>query len=849
MRFISHAGCDAIAGFAPFRAVFKGIRMGSAAWTVHKFGGSSLATADLYRTVAGVLDDQGDQRQAVVVSAMGGVTDALLSAAALAANRDEAYRDALAQVQTRYVVAARDLFGNSSAETETFFAQDGNALEDVLRGVWQLNVASEEAASLVAGMGEVWSARMLSDLLSLQGRKAAFLDARDALVVRPSKLGPVVQWGESANNLDAFVADCNADVLVITGFVASDEAGRPTTLGRNGSDHSASIFAKLLAAEAIHIWTDVDGVMSADPRLVPEARVLKALSYNEALELAYFGATVLHPQTMIPAVEANIPIHIRNTLKPDVPGTRIDRAEHKNFEIKGISAMGGMALVNLEGSGMIGVPGTAQRVFGALREADISVVMISQASSEHSICFLVSEADSVQADELLRDAFHREIARGQIQSVSILRDCSVLAIVGDAMAGQPGVAAKFFSALAKAGISVRAIAQGSSERNISAVIDSGEVARALRTVHASFYLSPATIAIGVVGAGTVGSVLVDQLRAQIPVLKERSALNLRVRAIANSRQMLLGDDLPLADWRSDLEASDVALDLAELVATVRAEPVPHAVIVDCTASGEVAQHYADWLALGVHVVTPNKQANTASMAYYRQLRQNMREQQTHFLYETTVGAGLPIIQTLRDLAETGDGIARIDGIFSGSLAYLFNTYDGARPFSQLVKEALDNGYTEPDPRDDLSGMDVARKMVILSREVGLEWELSDVDVQSLVPEELIEADVKTFLERLPEHDDAMLQRLEDARSKGLQLRFIGSVDVAGKTPPKVSMEAVPDDHPFANINLTDNIVQYVTERYNANPLVVQGPGAGPEVTAGGVFADVLRLASYLGVRV
>ena len=818
-------------------------------WIVHKFGGSSLATPELYRTVAGILEEQGDGPQAVVVSAMGGVTDALLDAAGQAARRDEAYKKTLTSVRSRYVEAARTLLGEAAGETESFFTQDGDALDDVLRGVWRLNVASEEAAALVAGVGEVWSARLLSDLLRSHGRSARFVDARNILVVRPSKLGPVVRWEESARRLDEFLAGRNADVVVITGFVAADEEGRPTTLGRNGSDHSASIFAKLLDAKAIHIWTDVDGVMSADPRLVPEARVLRALSYNEALELAYFGATVLHPQTMVPAIESQIPIHIRNTMNPATPGTRIDGANHENFEIKGISAVGRLALINLEGSGMIGVPGTAQRVFGALREADISVVMISQASSEHSICFLVAESDGAQAEELLRDAFHREIERRQIQSVTALPGCSVLAIVGDAMAGQPGVAAKFFTALARASISVRAIAQGSSERNISAVIDSSEVARALRTVHASFYLSRATIAIGLVGAGTVGSVFLDQLQAQIPVLRERSQLNLRVRAIANSKRMLLGDDIPLENWRDDLRECEEALDLERLVETVRSEPVPHAVIVDCTASGEVAKEYSRWLAAGVHVVTPNKQANTASIDYYRELRKHMREQHTHFLYETTVGAGLPIIQTLRDLAETGDGIAQIDGIFSGSLAYLFNTYDGTRPFSELVREALDNGYTEPDPRDDLSGMDVARKMVILAREVGLEWELDDVDVQSLVPEDLIEADVQTFLDRLPEHDDAMRARFDEAKAKDLKLRFTGSLDVAGGSPPKVSLEAVADNHPFANINLTDNIVQYVTDRYNANPLVVQGPGAGPEVTAGGVFADVLRLASYLGVRV
>jgi aspartokinase/homoserine dehydrogenase 1 len=506
-----------------------------------------------------------------------------------------------------------------------------------------------------------------------------------------------------------------------------------------------------------------------------------------------------------------------------------------------------VALINLEGAGMIGVPGTAHRLFGALREESISVILISQGSSEHSICCAIPQAQAARAKSVLEAAFARELAEGQIQSVDVTRELAILAVVGDGMTGMPGVSGKVFSALGNAHINVRAIAQGASERNISVVVDGTHATRALRAAHASFYLSPHTLSIGVIGPGTVGQVLLDQLASQRERLAREFKINLRVRGVLRSRQMRLADvGLELPHWRAELLSGSQPADLDRFVEHVRVDYLPHTVLIDCSADAEVASHYHEWLAAGIHIVTPNKKANSGSLAYYESLKTARRASGAHYLYETTVGAGLPVIQTLRDLRETGDEITSIEGIFSGTLAYLFNVYDGTMPFSSIVREAKQRGYTEPDPRDDLSGTDVARKLIILGREMGLKLEMSDVQIASLVPSDLVGGSSEDFLSGLVRHDAVMKRQYEGARSRGKVLRYIGALSAKGTAT--VGLAELDDKHSFANIALTDNVVRYATARYCNNPLIVQGPGAGPEVTAGGVFADLLRLATYLGAR-
>jgi bifunctional aspartokinase / homoserine dehydrogenase 1 len=815
-------------------------------WIVHKFGGTSLANADCFRRVADIVTTGPDGGRAVVVSAMRGVTDTLLGLVDRAARGVDS-RVEMDALRARHREAAAELLPAEAAKAlDENLASELEDVNNVLKALSLVRSASHRSRDLVSGFGEIWSARLLTAVLSERvGQPVSFVNARDVLVVEPGEMGPIVVWDESRRRCRNAIDAGDATTLVITGYIAASLEGLPTTLGRNGSDYSASIFAALLDASEVQIWTDVDGVMSGDPRRVPEAKVIDVMSYSEAMELAYFGAKVIHPQTMAPAVAQNIPIRIRNTFNPTHAGTTIAAATpERDAVVKGVSGVDAVAVINLEGAGMIGVPGTADRLFGALRKADISVMLISQGSSEHSICFAVREEAAEAARRVVEQAFVVELEQGQVQRVEVTPACGILAVVGDGMAGLPGIAGRFFRTLGSAGINVRAIAQGASERNISAVIAGKDMTRALRAVHSSFYLSAKTVSIGIVGPGSVGSALIEQLRAASERLREAFSLDLRVRGLATSRRMLLEPSrIDLDQWRALLDHGEPC-DLQRFVDHIQADYVPHSVIIDCTASQEIAQRYAEWLERGIHVITPNKRAHSGPATYYHDLRRVARAANTHFMYEATVGAGLPVINTLKDLVETGDDIETISGIFSGTLAYLFNVFDGTKPFSSIVREARSLGYTEPDPRDDLSGMDVARKAVILAREAGLDLELAELEVESLVPSALADASVDEFLERLADFDAPMAERVAAARAANQVLRYVADVDMRQRRA-RVRLQGFDAAHPFANISLTDNIVQFVTGRYSANPLIVRGPGAGPDVTAAGIFADLLRLCSML----
>ncbi|NIV16894.1 MAG: bifunctional aspartate kinase/homoserine dehydrogenase I [Woeseiaceae bacterium] len=816
-------------------------------WKVHKFGGSSLSDGACFRHVAGLMLGTQEARIGVVVSAMGGMTDALLHLVTLAEQDNDSFNDELNAIGERYSDTARSLVEDDAlVEVLDAWSEDSDDIRDVLKAIALVRSAPQRSRDVVAGYGEIWSARLLAAYLGQESpqRGGTWIDARRVLTVDHTELGPTVNWQASQSNFDEIVPRGFEGIAVITGFIASDEDGLQTTLGRNGSDFSAAIFAALAGASELSIWTDVDGVMSADPNRVPEAQVIEQLTYNEAMELAYFGARVIHPQTLGPVVDNDIPVIIRNTFSPEHPGSRISATIAPGDDIKGITAISGMALVNLEGAGMIGVPGTADRLFAALKNAGVSVTLISQASSEHSICIAVPQEVALRAGDVIRDAFADELVSGQIQSVDVTENQSIVAVVGDGMAGTPGIAGRFFSNLGRAGVNVRAIAQGSSERNISAVVDADESTRALRAAHSGFYLSAKTISIGLVGTGVVGGALLRQLEKQAERLADDFNLDLRIRGIARSRSMLLGDRrIDLQNWQSEFEAAAVDLDLEAFEAHVNPDHLPHAVIIDCTAEQSIADRYAGWLRRGIHVITPNKKAFSGGFAAYQALQASADQGSSHYFYETTVGAALPIISTLCDLIYTGDEVRSIRGIFSGTLAYLFNVYDGTKPFSAIVREAKQSGYTEPDPRDDLSGMDVARKLTILARELGQGLEIGEFPVQSLVPEALEECPVNEFLDRLADYDDEMETLFREAAGEGKKLRYVATLDAAGNA--SVGLDSVSTSDPFSNINLTDNIVQFRTERYSANPLVVQGPGAGPEVTAGGVFSDLLRLANYL----
>jgi bifunctional aspartokinase / homoserine dehydrogenase 1 len=819
-------------------------------WIVHKFGGSSVADAGCFRRVADIIEASSNPREAVVLSACRGVTDALLALVTLAERPDGDFMSAIDALKARHVNLAAELVSVPAREAYgEQLDQDCRDIAGVLQAVRLIRAAPQSMRDVISGYGEIWSTRLFAPFLRERAKIAGdvkWIDAREVVIVEWGPLGPAVQWAVSEANLRKLVPGNFKGRLIVTGFVATTIGGMQTTLGRNGSDFSGSIFGALLHSSEIIIWTDVDGVLSADPRLVPNAQVIDQLSYNEAMELAYFGAKVIHPQTMEPAVARDIPIYIRNTFAPEKRGTLICAKPVSALKVKGITTIDPVALVNLEGAGMIGVPGTAHRLFGALRDAGISVILISQGSSEHSICFAIPEAQAVRAEAAVRRAFESELRDGQIQQVDVGLGLSILAVVGDGMAGAHGVAAKVFNSLGDAAISVRAIAQGASERNISVVVEGKGAAKALRAVHAAFYLSPNTLSIGLIGPGTVGRVLLAQIATQIDRLRALN-LDLRVRGIAGSKRMLLAESsIDLDKWAEQFAASSEPLDLAKFANHCQADYIPHTVLIDCSASADVGSHYHGWLARGIHVVTPNKKANSGPLPYYKSLQDARRAAGTHYLSEATVGAGLPVIQTLRDLRETGDDITSIEGIFSGTLAYLFNVFDGSEAFSSIVRAAKQKGYTEPDPRDDLSGMDVARKLIILGREMGLTLEMSDVKVTGLVPKALEKATAEEFMERLPEFDAQMSTMLAEAKKKNQVLRYVGRIDAGGNAT--VGLTHLDAKHAFANIALTDNVVRFATRRYCDNPLIVQGPGAGPEVTAGGVFSDLLRLSAYLGAH-
>ncbi|KAL5163817.1 Bifunctional aspartokinase/homoserine dehydrogenase 2, chloroplastic [Glycine soja] len=582
---------------------------------------------------------------------------------------------------------------------------------------------------------------------------------------------------------------------------------------------------------------------------VGDAVILKTLSYQEAWEMSYFGANVLHPRTIIPVIRYGIPIIIRNVFNLSSSGTKIchpsiigdeDKQIFKNY-VKGFTTIDNLALVNVEGTGMAGVPGTASAIFGAVKDVGANDIMISQASSEHSVCFAVPEKEVKAVAEALQSVFHGALDADRLSQVAIIPNCSILAAVGQKMASTPGVNATLFDALAKANINVRAVAQGCSEYNITVVVKREDSIKALRAVHSRFFLSRTTIAMAIIGPGLIGSTLLDQLCDQAANLKEEFNIDLRVMGIMGSKLMLLEDDtgINLDKWRELRQEKGEVANLEKFVQHVHGNHfIPNTVLVDCTADSVIASNYEDWLRKGIHVITPNKKANSGPL-YERQ-------SYTHYFYEATVGAGLPIISTLRGLLETGDRILQIEGIFSGTLSYIFNNFKDGRVFSEVVAEARDAGYTEPDPRDDLSGIDVARKVIILARESGLKLELSDIPVENLVPEPLRgSSSAEEFMQQLPKFDEELTEILKDAESSGEVLRYVGVVDVSNEKGV-VELRRYKKDHPFAQLSGSDNIIAFTTRRYRNQPLIVRGPGAGAQVTAGGIFNDILRLATYLG---
>jgi aspartokinase/homoserine dehydrogenase 1 len=822
---------------------------------VLKFGGTSVGSIEGIQQILNIINDfeHSGKVRAVVVSALSGMTDSLIKAAQSASQGNAAYLTDLAAMKQRHLDLGSALLKDSHKEIlDSYIESSFKELARVLDGVIILKELSPRILDYIMSFGECLSAFLLSQVCDSSGIPADFFDARQA-VVSDDRYGQAQFLPEETYRNIQTQFDEKKNLQIVTGFISSTISGETTTLGRGGSDLSAAIFAAAIGADEAEIWTDVDGILTADPKQVKTAFKMDSISYVEALELSHFGAKILHPPAVRPALEKGIPIRIRNTFNPLSSGTIITKeAEPSAYPIRGISSMNSIALLRIQGTGMVGVAGFSSRLFGSLARKKISVILITQSSSEYSICFAVMPKDAESAARLIKEEFQWEIQSGAIDKPVIEKDLSIIAVVGERMKQSPGIAGKVFHALGRNGVNIVAIAQGSSELNISAVIPSQDEKKALNAIHEAFFLSGVrSVNLFLIGIGLIGGTLLEQLAAQKEVLALEHKIRINLVGVANSRKMIFNaNGINPKKVKTLLETADNAsgttaeiFDLDEFVKKMDKLNLPNSAFCDCTASDKVPSKYLDILKFAIPVVTPNKRANSGPYDFYRNLTNYSRDRGIPYLYETTVCAGLPVISTLRDFTLSGDKVRRIEAVLSGTLSFIFNNFDGSKPFSELVMDAKMKGYTEPDPRDDLNAMDAARKALILARECGMQIEADAVTIEPILPAACFKApSVDAFFEELKKHDDEFEARRANAAKTGKQLRYAAVIE-EGKAILSLREEA--PESPFRSLVDSDNIVVITSDRYSTLPLVVKGPGAGAQVTAGGVFADIVRIARTL----
>lgn len=811
---------------------------------VLKFGGSSVANAENISRVIHILQQSfaNNGQTIIVLSALGGITDSLIEAANLSASGDIDYKEKLAGVEQRHLQSVKQLIPiEKQSAVLSMVKKKCNELEDILNGVFLLRELSPRIKDMILCYGEILSSKIFSAKLNVAGIENVWKDSRE-IITTDSNFGSAgVDFTNSNYEIRDYFKNENGLVFILPGFVASDTQGNTTTLGRGGSDYTAAIIGSALKVDMIEIWTDVSGMMTADPRLVSNAKIIEELSYQEAMELSHFGAKVIYPPTIQPVMNAGIPVRIKNTFAPDDRGTLIhsEVAENGN-SIRGISSIGNLSLLSLEGSGMVGIPGFSKRFFEALSGEKINVILITQSSSEHSICVAVNAANAAQAKLVTDNAFGYEIDIKKVERLKVEEDVSIVALVGDNMKSHPGISGKMFGALGRNGINVRAIAQGSSERNISAVIAAKDVKKAVNVLHEEFFETTYKQAnLFITGVGNVGGKLLGQLQNQFAYLQEHLRLQVRVTGIANSRKMYFNDDgIDLSSWKESLENGEKTT-IAGMTDIIVKKNLRNSIFVDITADSKLAENYEHFLEKSISVVACNKVACSSSYEYYKKLKDLAREYNASLLFETNVGAGLPVIGTLNDLIRSGDGINRMEAVLSGTLNFVFNNYTGKQSFASVVRQAQNEGYTEPDPRLDLSGVDVMRKILILAREAGNTLEMEDITNNSFLPASCMKGTVDNFYEEMEKHEEHFRELIAKAVKENKKMKFVATY-ADGKAA--VGLQEISPESDFYHLYGKDNAVLFYTNRYSEQPLVVKGAGAGADVTASGVFADIIRAA-------